>query len=108
MIDKTYHAEWKCHTPRLLEEILNNPGAGILLRPIQLFGIMLASVAQRAAELDDPILNKLMCQLTLYEIADPESKEYNKEVVARLYKEANEFVNSSLYKKQHSGDASIG
>ena len=94
MNNKVFLTEWKCHTPRLLEEILMNPGTELLLRPIQLFGKMLSNVAERASQLNDPILNKLMCQLTLYEVADPYSNEYNKETVEHVYKVAEEFNKS--------------
>jgi len=62
--------KWSCHTPNLLTEILNNPGTGILRVPFNIFGKMLAEVADRAIILDDPELNILMLRLTLYEVAD--------------------------------------
>jgi hypothetical protein len=72
---------WKVHTPNLLQEVLNNNSTGILLRPLQLMGHLLAAVATRAAELNDRELNRLMLQLTLYEKADPSSKEYDPAVM---------------------------
>lgn len=63
---------WKVHTPSLLREVLSNPGTAILSQPINIFGRLLAQVAERAAALDDPELNILMMRLTLYEQADPE------------------------------------
>jgi hypothetical protein len=71
--------KWRVHTPSLLKEILNNKGANILHRPVQIFASILSQVAQRASELNDAKLNALMCRLTLYVIADPESPEYDKE-----------------------------
>lgn len=65
-------AQWKVHTSSLLQEILNNPGTEILTQPLRIFGHLLAAVAERAAEIDDPELNILMLRLTLYEQADPE------------------------------------
>ena len=72
---------WKVHTPNLLQEVLNNNSTQILLRPLQIMGHLLAAVATRAAELNDRKLNKLMLQLTLYEKADPGSKDYDPEVM---------------------------
>ncbi len=63
---------WKVHTPSLLRETLTNPGTAILAQPFRIFGQLLAEVATRAAEIDDPKLNILMMRLTLYEQADPE------------------------------------
>lgn len=75
---------WRCHTPGLLQEILNNPGTGILKRPLQIFAGMLEEVATRAAELNDPKLNALMCRLTLYAISDPYEPEYDKDVTDKI------------------------
>lgn len=68
---------WKVHTPGLLREVLNNEGAQILLRPLQGFAGLLSAVATRASQLNDPELNKLMCRLSLYAIADPECPDYD-------------------------------
>ena len=70
-------AHWKCHTPNLLAEILENPGTGILHIPLKIFRGVIHEVATRASELNDPILNELMCRLALYSIADPTSSDYD-------------------------------
>jgi len=74
---------WKVHTPNLLSEILSNPGTGILEKPVKIFSILLAKVSERAIELDDKELNKLMIRLTLYENADPENPEYDSDEIKR-------------------------
>jgi hypothetical protein len=74
---------WKVHTPSLLREVLNNRGSEILSQPLNIFGRLLAQVAKRASELDDPELNILMMRLTLYEQADPEKSD-SKEI-SRAY-----------------------
>ena len=54
-----------------------------------IFGKLLAKVGERAAELNDPQMNNLMCRLTIYTCADPESKDYDPakcREVARLAK----------------------
>jgi hypothetical protein len=73
--------KWKIHTPNLLKEILSNPTANILERPLNIFGKILYEVAERAAELNDPQLNSLMCRLTLYEQADPEMPSYDQTLI---------------------------
>lgn len=67
---------WKVHTPSLLKEVMRNKGAGILAQPMNIFGKLLAQVAQRAAEIDDPELNILMMRLSLYDQADPEKHTF--------------------------------
>jgi hypothetical protein len=63
---------WKVHVPNLLREILNNPTTAVLAQPLNIFGNLLAQVASRAIEMDDPALNILMLRLTLYDQADPQ------------------------------------
>lgn len=76
---------FKIHTLRLLEEILNsNDNMGIFNVPIHEFGVLLYQVASRASELNDPILNHLMCELTLYEIADPYNANYDKATLEEI------------------------
>ena len=70
-------AQWKVNTPQLLKEILASNETQILKYPLQIFSLVLAEVSQRCLELNDPILNGLMCRLALYEQSDPYSKEFN-------------------------------
>ena len=43
------------------------PSAGVLKQPLRIFLGMLAELADRARELDDPELNALMIRLALYD-----------------------------------------
>lgn len=79
--------EWKIHTTRLLEEILINPQMAALVVPINIFQRVLAEVAERAIELDDDTLNRLMLRLTLYDQGDPYSKGYVKNAADQREKE---------------------
>ncbi len=54
------------------------------MRPVQMLGRLLALVANRAIELDDPELNALMCRMALYTIADPESEDYDRDAVNEI------------------------
>jgi len=81
---ETKNLEWRTHTPRLLGEVLNNESCAILYRPIQILALQLQAVAQRASELNDPVLNKLMCQLTLYGVADPDHEDYDPEILKQV------------------------
>lgn len=72
---------WKVNTVGLLKEILNNnPNMAILAHPLQIFSNLLAEVADRVKELNDPRLMALMCRLALFEESDPYSKSYDKEM----------------------------
>lgn len=82
--------EWKVHTTELFKEILNNhPGCSQLIIPFRILGNLLAQVAQRATELNDPQLNKLMIRLTLYSIADPKDPDYDPELVTQILNKEN-------------------
>ena len=81
MAEETTQLKWKCHIPRLFEEILKNEGTAILHKPLEITLHILGEVAERAIELDDPILHELMIRLTLYSCADPSSDDYDPERV---------------------------
>jgi hypothetical protein len=88
LIHKVY---WRVHTTNFLKEILENSVIdrhnAILEKPMNIFISVLAEVGKRASELNDKKLNALMCRLTLYEISNPESKEYNPKLVNKIIKE---------------------
>jgi hypothetical protein len=88
--------KWKAHTPNLLNEIAKHSGQGIYHIPLNIFGKLLYQVGQRAAELDDPILNDLMCRLTIYEIADPEKPGYDLARVKEIRRKAAEAKGSPI------------
>lgn len=79
---------WHAHTYHLLNEIVENSNQPALCKPLQIFSRLLALVGERAVQLDDPIMNALMCQLTIYTVADPESPDYDPELVEQVYAEA--------------------
>lgn len=74
---------WRVHTPNLLKEILKNPGTGALRIPLNIFREALVELGERAIQLDDSKLNKLMLRLTIYAASDPESPDYNPSVVEK-------------------------
>jgi hypothetical protein len=49
---------------------------------------LLSDVAERAAAINDPELNKLMMRLALYEVADPNSDKYDSQLVIEYLKRA--------------------
>lgn len=88
MMARKKQLNWKIHTPNLFKEIVDcNPKHnGVFRVPLMQLNCILAEIADRARELNDPKLKLLCCRLTLYEIADPESKKYNPDVFKILEK----------------------
>lgn len=83
---------FRVDTPQFLKEIadnaLGNQKMGVLFQPLNIFKNLLAQVAQRATELHDPILDKLMFDLSLYDLPIPTSKEY-RELMEDIYDRAD-------------------
>jgi len=86
---KTMH--FRIDTPVFFKEIadcaLSVGNNGIFKVPLNVFMNLLGQVAQRATQLQDPILDKIMFDLNLYELPSPTSKEYTK-LMKRVYAEA--------------------
>ena len=79
---ETKTLEWKVCTARICRQAVEETGNGWILKiPFEIMLNLLAQVAKRAIELDDEELNKLMLRLSLYEISNPESPEYNPEFI---------------------------
>lgn len=73
-------------TRRLVAVLATRPenrGEAVALAQMDL---IMRQVAQRALELDDPPLHRLMVQLGLYSVADPDSPEYDESVVKEILK----------------------
>jgi len=83
---------FKVHTANLLNEIADNCNAAVLKIPLNVFRTLLCKVSERASQLNDPILNDLMCSLTLYEISDLLSPDYDKKKVEEIKKKAKKAV----------------
>jgi len=81
-LKQTKKLQWKVHTLELFKEISSNFRHNAQIRiPLQILQNLLAQVAQRATELNDPQLNKLMIRLTLYSIADPNEPDYDPKAI---------------------------
>ena len=64
--------EFDVNTPQFLKEACENTKGGMYGVCWNIFKILLAQVAERATELNDPVLNTLMIRLNLYEIPNKE------------------------------------
>jgi hypothetical protein len=76
--------EWRVNTGGFTKELLEGyPGNGGIWRaPMNIFRTILAQLGERAAEINDPVLNALCCRLALYAQSDPYDKEnYDAEVL---------------------------
>ena len=89
-----YLHKFRVHVPNLLDELLNNglkPSvAGSLRIPLSIFVRYLHSVATRATELNDPILNRIMVEMALYTVGDPHSEDYDMEKIQEVIKKAKD------------------
>ena len=95
-LEKAYIHGFKVHTSGLLTEIADAGlyrGMGVLYHPMNIFRRYLISIAERASELNDPILNKIMADMTLYEAVDPKSKDYDDKVIKKINKEYIDYLN---------------
>lgn len=79
--------KWKVHVVDLFKEIAANPDCSQIVMPLNILKNILAEVSQRATEINDPKLNKLMIRLSLYSISDPHDPDYNPELVRRILNE---------------------
>ena len=59
---------WKVDVPSLIKEISECSNQGIYKPVLAIFARVLACLAQRASELDDPILNICMLKMKLYDV----------------------------------------
>lgn len=82
--------KWKVNAPSLLKEIADNSRQDVLRTPLQIFMGILAEVAMRASEINDPQMNALMCRLALYSISDPYDPDYDGELTRKIIEDALE------------------
>lgn len=75
--------QWKVNTNGLINEVMTCGGSSTLYLPFKIFLCLLADVAKRASELNDKELNKLMLQLSLYDISNPKSKSFDQDAVEK-------------------------
>ncbi|MFT7155225.1 MAG: hypothetical protein ACI8Q1_000226 [Parvicella sp.] len=79
---------FRVHVPNLLNETFINacrPKDLVALKiPLNEFVRYLRTLTGRCAELNDPVLNKIMIDMTLYEESDPASREFNQGMVDQV------------------------
>lgn len=67
-----FHSQFDLNTPRFLKEACENSKHGVYSACWNVFSSLLSMVAERATELNDPIMNVLMLRLNLYEVPNEE------------------------------------
>jgi hypothetical protein len=102
----------KVDTVALLNEIQKNAihpkDMAALKIPFGYFRTLLHAVADRATEIDDDQLNKLMLLLSLYSVSQPNSPEYDESVVnASLSKVSGGWTKPSEHLPMHEQDCIV-
>ena len=87
MAQNKNNLKWSVNAPQLLQEISLNKDLWVLNKPLNIFQSILGELAKRAIEIDDKELNKIMIRLSLYDISNPQSKDFNQQQI-------NEYLNS--------------
>lgn len=91
-----YIHPFRVHVPNLLGETFINAcrpkDLNALRIPLNEFLKYLRTLTERCAELNDPILNKIMIDMTLYEQSDLASKDYNQDMVDQVNKNYNDYL----------------
>ena len=92
---RPYIHAFRVHVPNLLSETFINAvrpkDLAALQIPLNEFTKYLRTLTSRCSELNDPVLNKIMIDMTLYEQSDLSSKEYSQEMVDQVNKDYNEY-----------------
>ena len=98
---KKISMHFRVDTPALLKEIVDNaigatPNMGILKFPMNTFRNLLCEIAQRASEINDPVLNRIMFDMALYELPKPTSKEYG-DLMDKIYSAEEEYLRNKTH-----------
>ena len=67
-----FSTQFDVNTPWFLKEAAENCNGGMYAICWNIFRTLIAMVAERATELNDPIMNVLMLRLNLYEVPNSE------------------------------------
>jgi hypothetical protein len=67
-IENAFGMTFRVHTPNLFKELWECSGMRIYGKVMRIFTALLNDVAQRATEINDPVLNALMLKLRLYDV----------------------------------------
>lgn len=68
--------QFDVNAPQFMKEACENCDGGMYAVCWNIFRELIAMVAQRATEINDPLLNVLMIRLNLYEMPNEERRKY--------------------------------
>lgn len=93
-----YIHPFRVHVPNLLTETFVNAcrpkDLASLHIPLNCFMEYMRTLTARCSELNDPVLNKIMIDMTLYEESDLSSKEYNQEMVDKVNADYKKYMST--------------
>ena len=93
-----YIHSFRVHTPNLLNETFLNAvrlkDLGALQIPVNEFIKYLRTLTARCADINDPVLNKIMIDMTLYDESDPLSNNYNQDMIDQVNKNYYDYLES--------------
>lgn len=93
-----YIHPFRVHVPNLLNETFINAcrprDLAALTIPLNEFNKYLRTLTARCTEINDPVLNKIMIDMTLYEESDLSSKEYNQEMVDKVNADYKKYMST--------------
>jgi hypothetical protein len=91
-----YIHPFRVHVPNLLYETfisaVRPKDLAALQIPLNEFTKYLRTLTQRCSELNDPVLNKIMIDMTLYEQSDLSSKEFDQKMVDQVNEDYNNYI----------------
>jgi hypothetical protein len=93
-----YIHPFRVHVPQLLNETfgdaVRSKDLEALKIPLNEFIKYLRTLTERCSQLNDPVLNKIMIDMTLYEQSDLLSKEFDQEMVDQVNKDYNDYLDT--------------
>lgn len=92
LVETTNVPAFTSNIKRLFREILTNPNCQYLEKSLLLSFNLLHRVSERAAQINDPELNALMCCLALYRVADESDPDYDPQAAAAIIQTASKRV----------------
>jgi hypothetical protein len=95
---KKNKVHFRVETMNLLNEIADSAlpavKAGVLVVPLNVLRNLLGQLAQRCTQLHDPVLDRIMFDMTLYELPRPSTPEYGK-LMKQLYATEAKYLKES-------------
>lgn len=89
---------FRIHVPNFFGDTLANiipKNAGSVVGiPLQIFQKWLIAIVERSAEINDPVLDKLMVEGTCYEIADQDKPTFDRAAVSAVYERFDAYKNA--------------